>query len=50
MVEVTKADGKKVEIDCEYFADENTPLEYANIYCRGCPVRNECWLIFTRRY
>lgn len=54
-MQVVKGDGKAVEIDCEWFADESIPLELVVGKCtdeRGnpkCPVFRECYVIYTRR-
>jgi hypothetical protein len=55
-MEVTKSNGKVVEIDCDFFADETVPTDYQWGHCFDmttkspmCPVFRECYMIYTRR-
>jgi hypothetical protein len=54
-MEVVKENGKVVEVDCDYFADESLSLDVAKELCftdKGipkCPVYHECWKVYTRR-
>ena len=54
-MEVVKENGKVVEIDCDFFADETLPNEVAKNICFSeqgapkCPVFHECWSVYTRR-
>jgi hypothetical protein len=56
MVEIRTADGKTVDLDCDWFADESVPSEFMLEHCVDmkaekvkCPIYNECWRIYTRR-
>lgn len=50
-----RSDGQQFDIDCEFFADESTPNEWAKEHCfdeRGnpkCPLWRDCWMIYTKR-
>jgi hypothetical protein len=54
-MEIIKTTGEKVQIECEFFADETFPLEEAKKICyneRGqpkCPVWKECYKVYTKR-
>ena len=54
-MQVVRENGKMVEIDCDFFADESVENTFVIGHCmddRGnpkCPVFKECWSIYTRR-
>jgi len=55
-IPVTKTNGKVVEIDCDYFADEDVPREWVVEHCYDmklgipkCVVHRECYGVYTRR-
>ena len=49
-MQITKSDGKLVEVDCDFFADETVPNDFVIRHCMGgggnpiCPVFRECWM------
>ena len=55
MTVITKKDGKEIEKDCDFFADENTPISFIKENCftetglPKCPLIEECFSIYTRR-
>ena len=52
---IKRTDGQEVEIDCEFFGDENVDNEYVKEHCftlygvPKCPVWRDCWVVYTRR-
>ena len=54
-MEIITADKRKLNIECEFFADETVPNSYVIENCvtkdilPKCPAYNECWKIYTRR-
>ena len=56
MPTIKRTDGKDIDTDCEYFADENVDNEYVKEHCfvsgtntPKCPLFRDCFEIYTRR-
>lgn len=53
-MQITKSDGKLVEVDCDFFADETVPDDFVIRHCMGgggnpiCPIFRECWFMYMR--
>lgn len=57
LVEIIRAsDGKSIEIDCPWFADENIPWNIAKELCFNpngkpkCRIFMDCYSIYTSRF
>jgi hypothetical protein len=53
---IKRTDGKEIDTDCEYFADENVDNNYVKEHCfvlgtniPKCPLWIDCFSIYTRR-
>ena len=52
---IRRTDGREIDIDCEFFADENVDNEYVKDHCftttgaPKCPLWTDCWVVYTKR-
>lgn len=53
-MQITRSDGKLIEVDCNFFANEAVPDEFVIKHCMAggsnpiCPIFRECWLTYKR--